>query len=85
MKSMQRSLVMDGDPGGIRIFPDSRHAVISSPSDGKLRLWDLETNKEVTSLTGFTDLPRQVDVSADGSLVACASSDGIVRVWRIPR
>src|SRR5262249_49594059 len=54
-----------------------------------LQLWNVPDGKEAASLTvepnyerwDYAAKPRRIDFSADGTLLAVASSNGVVRLW----
>ncbi len=60
--------------------PDSRLA-ISASGDSTLKVWDLETLKEVTTLMGHTSLVRSVTVTPNGRFAISASDDSTLKVW----
>jgi WD40 repeat protein len=70
--------------------PDAKRAVIgggtmsrATKPAGSLRLWDLETGKEVRRFEGHTSAVRHVAVSPDGKQFLSASFDGTMRLWEL--
>jgi len=59
--------------------------VASGSNDGKVRLWDVETEKVVAKWTGHTYGVRSLCWSADGERVVSGSKDGTIRVWDVER
>ena len=57
------------------------HRAVSSGSDGTIRIWDLDTGKQLHALTGHGDSVRAVAVSADGQRAVSCGDDGTVRIW----
>ena len=80
----------DGGDGGdgkvavwtIALSPNGK-TIASGGHDGKVRLWDVETEKLVARWTGHTDLTRSLCWSVDGERVVSGSHDGTIRVWDV--
>ncbi len=68
---------------GLTFSPDGS-LLVSSSLDGTLRLWDVEAQTEIASLSAGDGVElNDVAFSPDGTLIASAGSDGIVRLWGI--
>ena len=48
-----------------------------------MKLWDIVTGKEIKTLTGHKQDVCGVSFSSDGKLLATASNDSTVRLWRL--
>jgi WD40 repeat protein len=56
---------------------------VFSNGDQTLRVWDVETGRELRTLKGHTDAVNGVAVSGNGTRVVSASWDNTVRVWDV--
>lgn len=65
---------------GVIVTPDGRRAV-SASWDNTLKVWDLESGREIHTLTGHSDVVTSVSVTPDGRKAVSASWDGTVKVW----
>ncbi|MCC5614952.1 WD40 repeat domain-containing protein, partial [Nostoc sp. CHAB 5836] len=64
----------------VAIAPDGKTAV-SGSSDNTLKVWDLQTGKEIFTLTGHNDWVRAVAIAPDGKTAVSGSSDNALKVW----
>lgn len=62
--------------------PDGRLLAIGA-ADGSVRIWDVQSPKELRVLKGHSQPVRALDFSRDGRLLASGSSDGTLRVWEV--
>jgi WD40 repeat protein len=73
-------------PDGLRLLTagtEQPHHVIEAKSAvGQIRLWDAKTGKALDfTLKGLGDTARTVGLSKDGTHVAAAWDDGLIRYW----
>ena len=52
-------------------------------ADNTLKVWDVESGRELRTLEGHTDLVSGVALSGDGRRAVSASSDGTLKVWEV--
>jgi WD40 repeat protein len=53
--------------------------------DRTVRLWDLESGRQVHVFRGHTARVYNVAFSADGDTALSDSGDGAIRVWQVPK
>jgi WD40 repeat protein len=57
--------------------------VISGSDDNTVKVWNLETGEEPSTLSGHSDWVQAVAVTADGKRVISGSWDNTVKVWNL--
>ena len=53
-----------------------------SPRDMSIRIWSMDSGRELVKFTGHTDNVRSLAWSPDGTLLASGSDDGTVKLWK---
>jgi WD40 repeat protein/energy-coupling factor transporter ATP-binding protein EcfA2 len=66
----------------VAITPDGRR-VVSGSDDHTLKVWDIETGRELRTLTGHTDWVHAVAVTGDGVFAVSGSFDSTLKVWEL--
>jgi serine/threonine protein kinase len=64
---------------GLALTPDSR-VVAAGSADGKIRLWELATQRQLPALAAETEATALV-FSRDGRLLYAGGADGTIQVW----
>jgi len=74
---------LQGHTGSIQrlAFHPYEAYLATAASDSQVMVWDLENRMPVLGIDSGTRQPTDLIFSHDGSLVACASRDGIIRFW----
>ncbi|MGE0285358.1 MAG: caspase family protein [Bradyrhizobium sp.] len=67
---------------GVAISPDAR-LVASGNFGGTVKLWDVESGREIRTLIGHSAFTTAVVFSPDGNRVASASWDRTIKLWDV--
>jgi WD40 repeat protein len=81
----QELAVQQGHTGtltSIAISPDGR-TLASGNSDHTIKLWDLETKRELRSIAGHSGFVQSVAFSPDGKTLASGSTDETIKLWDV--
>jgi WD40 repeat protein len=57
--------------------------LVSGSADSTVKLWSVESQKEVTTLRGYRSDVYSIAFSPDGKYLASGSADRTVKLWRI--
>ncbi len=66
----------------IAFSPDGKHLAFDS-ADYTVKLWSVESQKELTTLKGHSSYVTSVAFSSDGKYLATGSDDATVKLWNI--
>ncbi|QRK06707.1 SIR2 family protein [Archangium violaceum] len=67
---------------GCAVTPDGRR-VVSSADDNTLKVWELETGRELATLQGHSGPVTGCAVTPDGRRVVSSSDDNTLKVWEL--
>ncbi|XP_076459006.1 uncharacterized protein LOC143292527 isoform X2 [Babylonia areolata] len=57
--------------------------LVSASTDGTLKLWDMETERHIDTLSGHTDEVWCCAISPDSEIIVSGSRDKTIRLWRL--
>ena len=69
-----------GRVNAVALTPDGQR-VVSASDDGTLKVWDLESGREMRTLQGHADWVNAVALTPDGHRAVSASIDNTLKVW----
>jgi len=59
--------------------------IVSSSSDKIVKIWDIETQTEIASLSGHKMAVNSLAFSQDGTILASSGSDKIIKIWDVEK
>ena len=65
-------------------FSPNGKQVVSGSCDKSVKLWNIETGTELSTMARHSDTVSSVAFSADGQWVMSGSSDKTIRLWDTP-
>jgi WD40 repeat protein len=66
----------------VAFSPDGKY-LASGSLDNTVKLWSIESHKEIITLQGHDDTVFSVAFSPDGKYLASSSKDRTVKLWRV--
>jgi WD40 repeat protein len=74
---------LDGHSGSVNDVTLTRDGLraLSCSWDNTVKVWDLESGRELLSLTGHTASVSAVVVTPDGTMAVSASEDDTLKIW----
>ncbi|MEH2107344.1 serine/threonine-protein kinase [Nostoc sp.] len=78
------NLSYQGDSGKSAGVADLNRVILASGSwDNTIKLWDVNTGKEIRTLTGHANWVNSVAFSPDGKFLASGSADCTIKLWQV--
>ncbi|MEH1778783.1 MAG: serine/threonine-protein kinase [Nostoc sp.] len=78
------SFSYQGDSGKSTGVADMNRGILASGSwDNTIKLWDVNTGKEIRTLTGHANWVNSVAFSPDGKFLASGSADCTIKLWQV--
>ena len=66
----------------VAISPDGK-TIASSGDDSAIKLWNLATGKQISSLNGYSQQVNVVVISPDGKTLVSGSNDNTIKIWNL--
>ncbi|MEH2157637.1 serine/threonine-protein kinase [Nostoc sp.] len=66
----------------VAISPDGK-SIASSGDDRKIKLWNLATGKQISSLNAYSQQVNAVAISPDGKTLVGGGDDNTIKVWNL--
>ena len=63
------------------IFLSNKSQMVTTSTDGTLKLWDLGTGKELLTFSGHTSAIKSMAITPDERRVVTTSTDGTLKLW----
>ena len=57
----------------------------SGGDDQAVRIWEINTGKEIATLTGHTGAITSLAIPATSKTLLTSSTDGTAKLWQLPR
>ena len=73
--------VMGGSDRSVAFAPDGKRFAVATGAG--TWIYDAQTYREITLLTGHTGVVRAVAFSADGKTLASGDADGVIKLWNL--
>ena len=80
IKNFRKFIAHENRVYSLAIFPDGMK-IVTCGQDGKVKIWDTTTLKQVNSLEIQTDSIWSVDIDSSGEKILRGCGDGSVKVW----
>ena len=78
------NLSYQGESGKSAGVADLNRGILASGSwDNTIKLWDVNTGKEIRTLTGHANWVNSVAFSPDGKFLASGSADCTIKLWQV--
>lgn len=66
----------------VAITPDEKY-IVSGSQDRTIKLWDIQSGKELRSFEGHTSYVSSVAITPDGKHIVSGGSDNTIKLWEI--
>jgi WD40 repeat protein len=66
----------------VAFSPDGKY-LASGSLDYNIKIWNIESRKDIITLSGHSNWVISIEFSPDGKYLASCSSDKLVKLWNI--
>ncbi len=80
-----KSFYVDNDSYSVNsvvVMPNGEH-ILSGVDDNTIRLWEIESGKEIYSFMGHTNSVNSVSVTPNGKYIVSGSRDNTIKLWEM--
>ena len=57
--------------------------IISGSEDKSIKIWDIESGKEIKKLNGHSECVYSVAISSDNKYIVSGSGDNSIKIWNL--
>lgn len=76
-----------GHTDGVKsiVYSPNEKYIATGGYDKTIRIWDVETGKEIRKFCGHTSSVRSISYTPDGKYIISGSGDGTIRIWNVEK
>lgn len=76
-----------GHTDGVKsiVYSPNEKYIATGGYDKTIRIWDVETGKEIRKFCGHTSSVMSISYTPDGKYIISGSGDGTIRIWNVEK